>query len=375
MKTHAAARPQQGGQIISIQVLRALAALSVAFGHAQGDVQPVAVRAGVAFSTLDVLPWGAGVDLFFVISGFIMVYASACLFEAPGGAARFLERRLKRIVPLYWLMTLAFLLVAYGFGRQAAETPLTLPALISSLTFWPFDTYGDGAPRPYFALGWTLNYEMFFYLVFAVFIGLPARKAVLGVTLALGSLTVLGAFMPQAPAPLLFWSQPIVLTFVFGMGIALLYMRGLRLPRAASWGLAALGLAAFFKDPAGVASRAVGGIVPNDALHLVAWGLPAAIIVGALVLMRENAPQPVAPAVTRFWVWLGDASYALYLVHPFVVVGVRKIWLAAGLGERLGLWPLVAAMIVASVAAALLVHEAIEKPITSALTRKRLAPV
>ena len=98
------------------------------------------------------------------------------------------------------------------------------------------------------------------------------------------------------------------------------------------------------------------------------------VIVGALVLMREKAAQPAASALTRFWVWLGDASYALYFVHPFVVVGVRKLWLAAGLAERLGLWPMVAAMIVASVTAALLVHEMIEKPITAALTRKRVAP-
>lgn len=374
MTHHASARPQTGGQIIAIQVLRALAALAVAFGHAQGDAQHMAAKTGGAFSPLDILPWGAGVDLFFVISGFIMVYASANLFEAPGGAARFLERRLKRIVPLYWLLTLTFLLTAYGIGRQATETPLTLPGLASSLAFWPFDTYGDGVPRPYFSLGWTLNYEMFFYLVFALFIALPARKAVLGVTTALLVLTAVGTMVPHASPALLFWSQPIVLTFVFGMGIALLYMQGLRIARTLAWALALLGLAAFFNDPAGVATRAVSGIVPNDWLHLLAWGAPSALIVGALVLMREAEAPKTTGKATRLWVWLGDASYALYLVHPFVVVGVRKIWVAAGLSQHFGLWPMVGAMILASVGAALLVHEWVEKPMTAALTKKRLAP-
>jgi peptidoglycan/LPS O-acetylase OafA/YrhL len=90
--------------------------------------------------------------------------------------------------------------------------------------------------------------------------------------------------------------------------------------------------------------------------------------------MREAEAPKTTGKATRLWVWLGDASYALYLVHPFVVVGVRKIWVAAGLSQHFGLWPMVGAMILASVGAALLVHEWVEKPMTAALTKKRLAP-
>ena len=94
-------------QIAVLQVLRAVAALTVVFGHAQHDALVSAMRAGQAFTRNHALPWGAGVDLFFVISGFIMVHASERLFGREGAARAFMLRRLIRIVPLYWLLATA----------------------------------------------------------------------------------------------------------------------------------------------------------------------------------------------------------------------------------------------------------------------------
>ena len=93
-----------------VQALRAIAALTVVFGHAQTEaLSLVAAKAG-GLSTFLVDKTGAGVDLFFVISGFVMVHASQRLFGEAGAAKTFLLRRLFRIVPLYWAVTTLILL-------------------------------------------------------------------------------------------------------------------------------------------------------------------------------------------------------------------------------------------------------------------------
>jgi len=115
---------------------------------------------------LSFLPLGAGVDLFFVISGFIIVYASEPLF-GKANAAEFLRRRTLRIVPLYWLaltMRLALLAVAARAGMKAFPDGAMIAA---SYFFIPYDCQGFGPdyPFPILDLGWSLNYEIFFYLL------------------------------------------------------------------------------------------------------------------------------------------------------------------------------------------------------------------
>src|SRR5580700_9067411 len=94
-----------------IQLLRAFAALCVVAFHAQNDASVVAARLGKAFTRSEAFPWLAGVDIFFVISGFIMVYASARLFGSAQGPRIFLAHRIARIVPLYWATTMLYLAV------------------------------------------------------------------------------------------------------------------------------------------------------------------------------------------------------------------------------------------------------------------------
>ena len=94
--------------LLPIQVLRALAALAVMIGHFQGYTATAATHYWLSYSNVA----AAGVDLFFVISGFIMVYTSAPLFAAPGGPQQFLVRRAIRIVPLYWLATTFYIVLA-----------------------------------------------------------------------------------------------------------------------------------------------------------------------------------------------------------------------------------------------------------------------
>ena len=353
-------------QIASVQILRGIAALTVAFGHIQHDAKVQSLKlAGAskpagAFETVHWLPWNAGVDLFFVISGFVMVYASERLFARSGAAGEFLGRRIARIAPLYWMLTALYLLILLRGSWSEARALPSLADVAASFAFWPTDAFGDGAPRPILILGWTLNYEMFFYALFALFIGLARERAVLCVALALGGLVVLGAAVPPgAPAPF-FWTRPIVLEFALGRGLALLLRRGVCLPAGWRGLLLLIGVAVLLADPLRSSTQPLDWIVPNDALRVLGWGVPASLVVAACVLGREGQPVRAGCAGTL----LGDASYALYLVHPFVIIGVRKAWLAAGLHDIVGFWPMVGASLLLSCGAALIVHRRIELPLT-----------
>ncbi len=348
--------------IVSLQYLRAFAALLVVVGHCQTEAAVAASRQGIPFAPLSTLPWGAGVDLFFVISGFIMVVASRPLFAAPGAAATFAGRRLKRIVPLYWLCTTLYVLI------QAA-THKAMPGVGASYLFWPVDTFGDGVPRPIFTLGWTLNYEMAFYALFALALRLPRRRAVaLAATLLVVAVTV-GQTCDLPAGPLWFWTRPIVLEFAAGMAIGSALCEGWRLPDAVRLALAPAALAIWVVDPMGSAHQPLTWITPTDGWRLAAWGGPAAALLAAVVLAR--APDRAsAGRGTVALAMLGDASYALYLVHPFVVSTLMRAWTLTGWAHRVGYAPFIVASLVGSVAAAFAVHRWVERPIADALVRR-----
>jgi exopolysaccharide production protein ExoZ len=355
--------------LVAIQILRAFAAGMVVFQHAQNDAGRSAADMSVAFGRTFPLPWEAGVDLFFVVSGFVMVLSSEKLFAAPGGARRFLERRVARIVPLYWLsavIVLAAVLRGAAAGKVLAPT---LGEIVSSFAFIPWPRALDGAPRPIHSLGWTLEYEMFFYVVFASFVWLRREQAVAAVVAALGALVAWNWFATPQNVALAFWSDPIVLEFALGAGIALLYRRGLRLRPALAAALAALALVALALDGMDSGALIIDAVAPNGFPRLLCWGVPMAAIFAAATLGPSPADSPTVRALAK----LGDASYALYLFHPLALIVLRKIWISAHLDAALGFWPLVATASLASIMLALAIHRWIEQPLTKA-AQKLLAP-
>jgi peptidoglycan/LPS O-acetylase OafA/YrhL len=206
---------------------------------------------------------------------------------------------------------------------------------------------------PVHALGWTLNYEMFFYAVFAAAILLPRRGAVFAIVALFAALVAIGRLV-ALPQPFAFWCDPLILEFCFGMLVALAYREGVRLPRAIC---AALLLAAL----AGYGATAVFGLsLPWRAL---AWGLPGAALVAALALARDAAPAGLA---ARAFGYLGDVSYSLYLVHVLVFPIVRRL-LVPWLDHPLMPWVYAFALVAASIVAAILSYRAFERPITRAL--------
>lgn len=352
---------QPAGQVLLVQVLRGLAALIVLLGHVQGHVVATAAVAGQQVSRWPTLPSGFGVDLFFGISGFIMVVSSARLFEQPGGWSSFLRRRAFRLVPLYWLATFCFLLVPL-LGKLGYQGNLPL-ATMASLLFFPYPAYGTpDHPYPIHTLGWSLNYEVFFYLIFAATLALPMRKAV-GATVAV-MLAVVGAGLlwPPTSVALAFWSQPIVLEFALGLLIGWAWMlRSRPIPAGLMLVGIAVAVAWLVADPFGLIRVGEGGVTANDLTRLMGWGVPAALILASVSLFERGAP-PIKSTGLSALAKLGDWSYSLYLMHPFALMFTAKIWLMLGLQRWLH-WQVLGLLLVgSSVLLAVLCYRFVEQP-------------
>ena len=347
--------------ILPIQVLRALAAFMVAVHHVQPDAAALALQGRPSFARSDILPWMAGVDIFFVVSGFIMVHASGELFGRPGAARLFLERRIARIVPLYWAFTTLFLLIGLAVPAMLNSGVPSLGQIASSYLFWPMAST-QGLVQPVYSLGWTLNYEMLFYVLFAGALVLPRAWVVPVVALALLALVGSEALAGPLPLPFGFWGQPIALEFAAGMALALLWRGGLHLASPLRWSIAA----------GGVAILIFGRHLPipeGPWRDFVLHGSAASLLVLAAVSGRdEGAPSAIMRALAR----VGDASYALYLVHPFVIRGLREVFMRLGLLEPA---LFVAVALAGAVVAALAVHRMFEVPATRWLRRRFAAPV
>jgi exopolysaccharide production protein ExoZ len=335
--------------IPALQFLRALAATAVVVLHVRADIVEKVSPPGFLPASLDL--GHAGVDLFFVVSGFVMVYSSESLFGRPYASVTFLLRRIARIVPLYWLMTsimLAYVL-ARGFGPSDASPQLAL----ASYFFIPY-WRPSGPVDPLYGIGWTLNYEMFFYVVFASALAARRGIAVTIVAATLASFVAIAAATDFFQFQVAYFANPIILEFVFGMGIAMAYRAGVRLSAAVAIVLvaAAIGEMAWAASDWGV-----------DLPRWIKFGVPAAATVSALTLFKERLS--FFPTVEK----LGDASYALYLCHPALISVARAFSNKGYLAPADAPWLYLTCYVALCIAASLAVHRLVEKPMTEAVRR------
>jgi len=339
--------------LLNVQMLRAIAALLVVFVH----LGRLAELAGLP---ADVTYFGnSGVDLFFVISGMIMVMTTAGGRQTPLG---FLRNRIIRVVPLYWAITLAVFAIAVFAPRLVQSTTADPIHLLKSLSFVPFQR-PDGRMHPTVFVGWSLNYEMMFYLLFAIGMAMPRRWA--GIALSCGLLlaaVAAGLLLRPADAVLRFYFQPLILEFAAGMVLGALVERLPARPRW-RWPAALTGAAAF-------AVMLAGPVLLPGADRAVMFGIPAVVIVTAAVI-AERAGLAARDARIQL---LGAASYAIYLTHFFCTQLVTKAaerLAGLGPGAMLALVP-VAFLLVVLVA--VLVHRRLELPLTE-LARRCFAPL
>lgn len=343
-----------------IQALRALAALLVLIEHVFGEVS-------IYFSRdLDVFhfPWPMGVDLFFVISGYIMYWTNWREFGVSWAPREFLLRRVIRIVPLYYLATSLIVAVLLLMPSRLNTTQMDVPQILSSYLFWPYMRY-DGEIRPVLSLGWTLNYEVFFYAIFAVALFFPRR---VGMSVLLGVmmfLVLLGQVFDLGFIPASFWTNPIILEFCAGAALAALAVRcGRRTIRWSAWfPLFSLGFVWAF------ATHAVDPefqFIPR----VLQWGGAAfAIAATGTALIPSMSLSPYIQIIVKA---VGDSSYALYLFHRFIFRAIVIVW-GAMIGfasEYAAAYLLVAS--VASIAGYYLVHRYFEVPVLRRLRRPLL---
>lgn len=349
MRESNAPRPPENGagmrsDFLSIQYLRGLAALGVLVFHASQ-------RAGAAFGA-----GAAGVDVFFVISGFIMWTVSARRAAGPGD---FLLRRAGRIAPLYWTVTL--LVVGLDLLRPSLFPNMRLdaPHVVLSLLFLPHrDPMGDIAPV--IVPGWTLNYEAFFYVVFALTLLLPSGRRAWALTAALGGLCLVGLFLPHGRwAAVDTYSDPLILEFVAGAWLA-------KAAAAGRLGGSAEAIAAIVAGLLILTVVALTGADVRGWARLPYWGLPALLIVwGALSLEGASRVPTIAPLKL-----LGDASYSIYLAHGLALSLAFK--LIGGLGLPVLLQILLAAPF--GVGAGLCCYWLLERPLLTVFHGRRRRP-
>lgn len=311
----------------SIQSLRALAALLVMVYHVRAIELDAFVRNGLAdtplVSTL-VRNGFAGVDLFFVISGFIMVYVTGQVKPRPMTSLAFLFARAARIYPLWWLMAaiMAFyFFVAYGVPYDVertvggSELMREYPWIHLLLSFGLLPQHAV----PVYGLGWTLIHEMHFYLVFAALILLPRRwlPGLLGVwalAVTAGSLSGLSAPYPQDYLELAF--HPLSIEFIAGCFAALLVSSGRRFRPAL---VLMTGVVIFL---AGLYLVGTVGAFTMGWGRVLMFGLPSVLLVYGVASLEaeERLGTP------KWLVTLGDWSYAIYLSHMIVMSGLRRLF-------------------------------------------------
>lgn len=342
----------------SIQVLRAVAALAVVGCH-MGAIQQ-------KYLSHRLLPeWGMyGVDIFFVISGFIMAYVATNVPASPAGVGRFLLKRAWRIYPVYWQFTavvLLAMLVKPELVNLAGSAQQ--PSVIKSLFLWPQRV------DPHLGVGWSLVYELYFYLVFAAGLLLLRRylRAAWWLWAALLGVAVLEGLYYSSPyAWVRVIASPYGFYFLLGAAASSVYRKGMVMRAEILVAIALVWVCIGFT----VAYQMYGtvNLYTQMALRVACIGVPA--MLGILALLDcERRGKIHYPA------WLlgvGDASYSLYLSHSLILSGMGKLAAVLHVQGTLLILAYSLLMLGACLTLAMLNYRYVEKPL-NVWYHKRLA--
>ena len=352
-----------------VQALRGAAALMVVMVHSRSVLMDTAAGKVVADHVL--LPMGMGVDLFFIISGFLMMFTSQNFDGTKAYAWQFIAKRAARIWPLFAVVTPVALVVEHGM-HGFLDPSIAFPYL-EGFAFIPHNPSASGI---YFQMAvgvaWTLCFECYFYLLFAACMLFGRwRYAVMAAWFALTLVAIpliRGSYsLNVATQPLVEWSRyanlainPIVWDFVIGMIGGWLYISDFKVER--TWKIYAV-----------VTVLSLLLLIGWNRLGMVnffgphGWGAPMAILFfDALMLAKVDALK-----VPAWSVWLGDISYSLYLIHVYVFEILQRVVNAIPMNHDASNAVLFVIRPVAAVICAWLTFRYVETPL-STWARKRL---
>lgn len=338
----------------SLQACRAAAAALVVLFHLGGTF---AQDKYFGFKALDLpFAWAdAGVEFFFVLSGFLIATVHRHDIGRPAALGGYFWKRALRIYPTYWLIGAAVCLAALAVPALRESVPSDPWILLKAFALIPQDpAVVGGTGSPILFVAWSLQYEMLFYAVIAVFIA--SRGAGVLVIAALAGAHLACRFGSSCGFPLSFLGSNLVLLFALGVGTAWACRSRLALPA-----------------PALVAAVAVLGFVGFGAYEVVhgrdsiagvdrrlVYGFCSVFIIAGLVRAQDAGRLAGTRPVVGL---LGDASYALYLLHIPIISVLCKLGVRLGVASPAAVVALFAGIFVACVAASVAFYWVVERPL------------
>ncbi len=283
-----------------IQFLRAIAAFSVLLVHVGNEVaQSYNLDHGIVTHDLVL-----GVDLFFIISGFLMVYTTQGWQGGLQDFLRFIKSRARRIIPLYYFYSSLAVIALIFFSSKMSNPGLDFFHIIDSFLFIPSFYPNTESIQPVLRVGWTLNYEMFFYLIFSLGVLFFYKYRVIFCISSISFIYFFSLLYSSDAVFLRFYSNDILFEFVLGMLFCFVYL----LIKNRFY---------IFVIIYSFVSLILLSILDFNS-RFFSYGLFASIIF--LVSWLLFFLLPVNEFFLKVFVFIGEASYSVYLSHLFVIV-------------------------------------------------------
>lgn len=335
--------------IKTLQIGRAIAAISVAMIHLS-MMMGTPRYGGVAVFREYTSMGDLGVDFFFVLSGFIILYAHVNDIDEPKAWKKYIYRRFVRLFPIYWLYTLVFTIVFMIIGGVVSKIPNNIIDWLTSLTLIRFSSV-----KPPLSVAWTLFHELAFYIIFSLMI--LNQKIGIVALIAFACSAILFFHFPHEDFRSAFdtYTSAYNLHFIFGMGAFWLYQKGGKGILELAMGISLISLAIIFS---------MQESEPAFFKLLSALGM-AFLLAGLTKLEVEKNLQ-----FPTFLAFIGDASYTIYMTHSNfegTLLKVERFFNLRGIiGEHLVyLFVLIGAVLMGCAA-----YWLIEKPLLDSLRKQ-----
>ncbi len=348
----------------SIQICRGVAALMVLLGHVGGSIAAEKYF-GIASFGIPFSFGHAGVEFFFVLSGFIITHVHAADIGRPERLVPYLRKRIVRIYPAYLIVFFVTFFAAMPFPSIWATMPHDLQTIVVSLLLLPQSLGGihDHIGAPVVGVAWSLQYEMVFYAFVACLIASRGLATLLVAALLVNFATCWigsGCEFPRS-----FFATTWIPLFALGMATAYIAKNWkIRHP----WWLVAIGTAGFLATGlAEVLTRAD----PFMSDPRVLYGSFSAILIVGLVAAEKSGALRLRPS---FMTTFGDASYALYLIHSPIVSVMCKLAMALGLRGLLGASVSYVVILAVCIFGSIAFYLWVERPIQRYLSRPSRPP-
>ena len=350
----------------SIQFLRATAAILVVHTHSIDLQMYYSTSRHQNFYYIE--SFGAiGVDIFFVISGFIITFVTN-KYQGRDAAITFLKKRFLRINPVYYIACLLYLLfVSFRlWGHQSVPSVQSAGILNMFLIIPVFHDY----TLPTLIVGWTLSFEWLFYIIFSLLILLKINNKTLFLIIILSGLVIIGAILKSNDYRIRYITSPLCIEFLFGVIIYWIYAN-FKIVSLVAFILLLMGVAGFIYlifNGYGDVSQVMAVLTGNSGIkRLLLWGIPSGFLVAGCIFLEQNG------IFTRFWnnkliILIGDASYSIYLTHGLVLFTLNMLYSITGFFLNADLSVFV--QIILAIMVGIFFYLNVEKPLLSILLKK-----